>query len=72
LCFLKIFQDDGRLENRDVADLKDGRFTERRNRQKPIRLVGKLDIDPLKGNALLGQRDHRSLHIGTELVADQF
>ena len=46
-------------------------LAERRNLQEPVRLVGKIDIDPLERNALFGKRDHRALHIGTKLVADQ-
>ncbi len=72
LGFLKIFQNDGGFENRGVVGLQHRRLAERRDRQKPIRLVGKIDIDPLERNALLGQRDHRALHIGTKPVADQF
>src|SRR3954468_17391437 len=35
-----------------------------------IGFVGEIDIDPLEGNALLGECDHRALHVGAELVAD--
>ena len=72
LGLLKIFQDDGGFENRDIADLQHRRLAERRDREKPIRLVGEIDIHALEGNALFGQRDHRALHIGTQLMADQF
>src|SRR5258707_9685466 len=72
LALLEIFEDNGGFENRLVADLKHRRLAERRDRQKPIRLVGEIDVDPLERNALLSQRDHRALHIGAKLVADEF
>ncbi len=72
LRFFQVFENNGRLENRGVANPEDRGLAERRNRQEPAGLVGKIDIDPLEGNALLGQRDHRALHIGTQFVADQF
>src|ERR1700760_2627016 len=72
LGLLQIFQDDGGFEDGVIADDKHRRLAERRNLQKPVRLVGKIDVDPLERNALLCQRDHRALHIGTEIVADEF
>ena len=35
-------------------------------------LSREIDIDPLEGNALFGERDHGALHIRAKLVADQF
>ena len=72
LGLLKIFQNDRGFENRDVADLQHRCLAERRDCQEPIRLVDEIDVDALEGNALFRQRNHRALHIGTELVADQF
>jgi hypothetical protein len=72
LRLLQVFQDDRRLESRDIPDQQQRRLAERRDFQKPVRLVGEVDIDPLERNALLVQRDYRALHIGTKLVTDQF
>ena len=72
LGLLEILQNDRGFENWDLADLQHRRLAERRNRDKPIRFVSEVDIDALEGDALFGQRDHRALHIGTELVAGQF
>jgi len=71
LGLLQIFEDDGGFEDRGVADQQHRRLAERRYRQEPVRLVGKIDIDALEFNAFFGQRDHRALHIGAQFVADQ-
>jgi hypothetical protein len=70
LRFLEIFQNDGGFENRLAADLQHRRLA--RGKPKTNRLVGEINIDPFERDALLGQRYHCTLHIGTELVADQF
>jgi len=33
------------VDVRDVADLQHRRFAERRDRQKPVRFVGEIDVD---------------------------
>src|SRR5262249_36153665 len=53
-------------------DDEDRHLSQRRKLEKPVRLVREIDVDPLERNALLVQRDHRALHIGAKLVADQF
>ena len=76
LRLLDILANDVALEQRHLAvircDAEHRHLAERRDFQEPVRLVGEIDIDPLEGNALLVQRDHRALHIGTKFVADQF
>jgi hypothetical protein len=72
LGLLQIFENDGGFEDRPVADLQHRRLAERRDREKPVRLVAEINVDPLEGDALLRQRDHRALHVGAEFVADQF
>ena len=50
--------------SRMTADLKiaasptfsTGVLAERRDREEPVGLVGEIDVDPLEGDALLGQR----------------
>ena len=71
LSFLQVFQNDGGLKNRNIADLKHGRLAERRDRQEPLRLVAQINIDPFEFDALFGEGDHRALDVGTKLVADQ-
>jgi hypothetical protein len=72
LGLLQIFQDDGRFENRVIADQEHRRLAERRDVQEPVRLMREIDIDALEGRTLFGERDHCALHIRAKLVADQF
>ena len=55
-----------------VVDHQHRHLAERREFQKPVGLVGEIDVDPLERHALLVQRDHGALHIGAKLVADEF
>src|SRR4051812_43265106 len=75
LRILDVLANDVAFEQRHLAaisaDAEHGYLTERRDRQKPVRLVGEIDVDPLERNALFGQRDHCALHIGAKLVADK-
>ena len=76
LGVLDVLADHVALEQRHLADIRGddehGDLAEWRNLQEPVRLVGQIDVDPLERHALFVQRDHRALHIGTKLVADQF
>ena len=75
LGVLDVFADHIALEQRHfmlvAAHDQHGHLAERRNSQKPVRLVGEVDVDALEGYALLVQRDHGALNIGAKLVADQ-
>ncbi|MGY4454436.1 hypothetical protein ACVWZR_009096 [Bradyrhizobium sp. i1.3.1] len=76
LRLLDVFADHVALEQRDLALLRrhhqDRHLAERREFQKPVGLVGEIDVDPLQRHALLFERDHGALHIRAKLVADEF
>src|SRR5262245_7764554 len=67
----EIFENDGRLEQCDLADAQNGRLAQRRQCPKPLRFVGEVDVDPFEVDRLFLQRNHRPLHIGTKMMADE-
>jgi len=63
----RLFQNDADSKIGTSPTRSTGVLPSGESARKPRRLVGEIDIDPPERNALLGQRNHRALHIGTEL-----
>ncbi len=75
--FLQIFKNDRGFEQYRpgpfaLFDLQKRHLAERGKPAEPIRLVGKIDVDPLERNPLFVERDRRALDVRAKVVTDQF
>jgi len=72
---LEEFEDDGGFENHFLRmvmpDAEQRHLAERRDGLEPLRLVGKVDMDPLERHAFLGKRDRGALDVGAQMMADE-